>query len=99
MKIPPLLLAAAVLAGPVFAQEQSPFDQTVQSADYLEPAIPHPEQAKEAAAKLAALEGKFGRKPNIVVLLVDDMGWGDPGTYGGGLLIGAPTPNIDQMAA
>ncbi|MGC1481964.1 MAG: arylsulfatase, partial [Chthoniobacterales bacterium] len=42
---------------------------------------------------------KFGRKPNIVVLLVDDMGWGDPGTYGGGLLIGAPTPNIDQMAA
>lgn len=26
------------------------------------------------------------------------MGWGDPGVYGGGEAIGAPTPNIDRLA-
>jgi arylsulfatase len=26
------------------------------------------------------------------------MGWGDPGVYGGGHAIGAPTPNIDGLA-
>ncbi|MGI8967426.1 MAG: sulfatase-like hydrolase/transferase, partial [Limisphaerales bacterium] len=34
-------------------------------------------------------------KPNIIFLLTDDMGYGDPGCYGGKL---APTPNIDRLA-
>ena len=38
-------------------------------------------------------------KPNIVLVLMDNLGWGEPGVYGGGILRGAPTPRIDQLAA
>ena len=34
-------------------------------------------------------------KPNIIIILTDDMGFGDIGCYGGKF---APTPNIDRMA-
>lgn len=96
-----LFALAATLALPVSAEDAKPnaFALPPQVKPYLEPAIPRPEQDKQAAEKLAELESKTGRKPNIVILLVDDMGWGDPGCYGGGMLIGAPTPTIDTMAA
>ncbi|MBK9179806.1 MAG: sulfatase-like hydrolase/transferase [Acidimicrobiales bacterium] len=29
---------------------------------------------------------------------MDDVGWGDFGCYGGGVAVGAPTPNIDKLA-
>jgi arylsulfatase A-like enzyme len=35
-------------------------------------------------------------KPNIVVFYLDDMGWAQPGAYGGKL---APTPHLDRIAA
>lgn len=35
-------------------------------------------------------------KPNILLILVDDMGWAQPGCYGGKM---AATPNIDALAA
>ena len=34
-------------------------------------------------------------RPNIVVVLVDDMGFSDIGRYGGEI----PTPNLDRLAA
>lgn len=37
--------------------------------------------------------------PNIVLILADNLGWGEPGCYGGGALRGAPTPRIDALAA
>ena len=39
------------------------------------------------------------RKPNILFILADNLGFGDLGVYGGGELRGAPTPRIDQLAA
>ena len=29
---------------------------------------------------------------------MDDVGWGDFGCYGGGVAVGAPTPNFDRLA-
>ena len=39
------------------------------------------------------------QKPNIVFILVDNLGYGELGVYGGGILRGAPTPRIDQLAS
>ena len=48
--------------------------------------------------KLAGLEKRFGKKPNIIYVLGDDVGWGELGSYLGGKLRGTPTPNLDSMA-
>jgi len=37
-------------------------------------------------------------KPNIVLVLMDNFGYGELGVYGGGAIRGAPTPNIDSIA-
>jgi arylsulfatase len=37
--------------------------------------------------------------PNIVLILADNLGWGELGCYGGGVLRGAPTPRIDRLAS
>jgi arylsulfatase len=37
-------------------------------------------------------------KPNFVFILADNLGYGELGCYGGGLLRGAPTPIIDRLA-
>ena len=39
------------------------------------------------------------RKPNIVLILMDNLGYGELGVYGGGILRGAPTPRIDKLAS
>lgn len=38
-------------------------------------------------------------RPNIVLIVADNLGWGELGCYGGGALRGAPTPHIDRLAA
>ena len=49
-----------------------------------------------------AQEGTGGataaKKPNIILIVSDDFGYGDAGPYGGGPGRGMPTPNIDRMA-
>jgi arylsulfatase A-like enzyme len=53
----------------------------------------------------AALIGAGGplqaqeQKPNIILIVSDDFGYGDAGVYGGGEGRGMPTPNLDRMAA
>ena len=37
--------------------------------------------------------------PNIVFILMDNLGYGEVGVYGGGITRGAPTPRIDKLAA
>jgi arylsulfatase len=39
------------------------------------------------------------KKPNIVFMLTDNLGYGELGSYGGGILRGPPTPHIDRLAA
>ena len=79
-----------------------PFDPiaspTVRIAPHREPAFVFPDQAEAAREKLAAYGARAGRRPNILVILFDDVGWGDFGCYGGGVAVGAPTPRIDALA-
>lgn len=37
-------------------------------------------------------------RPNVLFILLDNVGFGDPGCYGGGALRMAPTPRIDALA-
>jgi arylsulfatase A-like enzyme len=39
------------------------------------------------------------KKPNIVLILSDDFGYGDSGPYGGGEGRGMPTPSLDRLAS
>ncbi|MGB5661494.1 MAG: sulfatase-like hydrolase/transferase [Thermoanaerobaculia bacterium] len=40
-----------------------------------------------------------GAQPNVVFMLMDNLGWGEIGAYGGGILRGAETPRLDALAA
>ena len=56
------------------------------------------EEDKVIDKRLAELEDKFGKKPNIIYILTDDIGWGELGWQGGGKHRGTPTPTLDKMA-
>ena len=38
------------------------------------------------------------KQPNVVLVLMDNFGYGEIGVYGGGVMRGAPTPRIDSIA-
>jgi arylsulfatase A-like enzyme len=67
-------------------------------ASNMEPVIVHPAEEAQTSDKLAALQAKTGRKPNLLVFLMDDVGWMDPGFNGGGTAVGNATPHMDELA-
>jgi len=52
--------------------------------------------AASGAAATAFGQARGKRPPNIVFILADDLGWGEPGCYGNTFNL---TPNIDRLAA
>ena len=51
----------------------------------------------DAAPALAPTQGT--QKPNILFMLVDNLGYDELGAYGGGATRGAPTPRLDKLAS
>ncbi len=51
-----------------------------------------------ALLAFAAGSAAAADKPNIILILSDDFGYGDSGVYGGGIGRGMPTPTLDKMA-
>ena len=48
---------------------------------------------------MIAVPAAAQKRPNIVFLMGDDIGWNDFGAYtGGGAALGHPTPNVDRIA-
>jgi arylsulfatase A-like enzyme len=60
------------------------------------PETPPSAAAPQAAAALA--DPVPAGKPNILFMMADNLGYGEVGCYGGGILRGAPTPRIDRLA-
>jgi arylsulfatase A-like enzyme len=50
----------------------------------------------QAGDHACAVGQDSGDRPNIVLMLADDMGWRDPQCYQRGSKI--PTPNLDRLA-
>ncbi len=49
-----------------------------------------------AAETRPLLSARLGRQPNVILIVADDLGYGDVGAYGQKIL---KTPNIDRLAA
>ena len=45
------------------------------------------------------LYAQSGKKPNVVLMLADNVGYGDIGAFQGGEIRGMPTPRIDRLAS
>jgi arylsulfatase len=89
-----VLVASLFLQTPMFAQQfDAPFEKLAgKKADAWAA------EDRQVDAKLSELEGRFGKKPNIIYVLADDVGWGELGWQGGGKFRGTPTPVLDEMA-
>ena len=48
---------------------------------------------------LVAASAMAQDKHNVVLMVTDNLDWGDIGVYGGGILRGAETPWLDTLAA
>ena len=93
-----ILGLSLTLPSPAALGQASVLSKAVRTSESMEPALAFPEQDAAAAKKLAEFVARTGKRPNIVWFVIDDMGYGDPGVYGGGAAIGAATPNMDRLA-
>jgi len=57
--------------------------------------VPFRGQAALISSKAEAVAGRANKRPNIVVILTDDQGWGDLSVHGN---VNLKTPNIDSLA-
>jgi arylsulfatase len=55
--------------------------------------------AASGAVAASAAPGEGAPRPNVVLMLSDNLGYGEIGAYGGGVLRGSPTPRLDRLAA
>jgi len=46
----------------------------------------------------ASFAARSQDKPNVVIVFMDNFGWGEPGFNGGGITRGAETPQMDKLA-
>lgn len=67
-------------------------------SDHQETRFVRREYEREAERKLSTYRKRANKPPNFLVIVMDDVGWGDFGCYGGGVAVGAATPNIDRLA-
>ncbi|MCL1064410.1 arylsulfatase [Shewanella benthica] len=96
--LPMMALSCFSIPTMVSAEAVSALSDAKKFQENMEAAVPRPEQQIQADNKLAALKQKTGKRPNVLILMVDDLGYGDVGAFGGGVAIGAATPNIDALA-
>jgi len=87
--------AAALLASQAFAAGPAPLDRTI--LPIQEPARP---LYSEIDARKVAMPPRFEVKapdgaPNVVIVLIDDMGFGVPMTFGGPVTM----PTLDSLRA
>lgn len=98
------LLVAGTAAGAADEPVQSTWEDTmvkeaVRTKKNFEPMIVHPGEQAKAREKIEEFMKKNqGKRPNILLFVMDDVGWGDLGCYGGGEAVGAPTPTMDRLA-
>ena len=82
------------------ASSQSAKPGVVHDSEYYVLLMQHGErwatEDQEIDQQLAELRKKHGTPPNIIHILIDDMGWTDLGCMGSDLY---ETPNIDRLAA
>jgi arylsulfatase len=96
---------AALILTPQSVQDSTPFSGNLSRASLEEAMSKSVICARGAMASLAAVlalgvtaagpASAQDKKPNIVMLMTDDTGWGDFGAYaGGGKAFGHPTPTL-----
>ena len=90
-----LILGLGALLGVVLLitfiiRSLQPVTNGLSPADYAE--VLHPPVATES---VVAVVEEHAPRPNIVLILADDLGYGDVGAYGGEVL---DTPNMDRIA-
>jgi arylsulfatase len=93
-----LVALACITCGTARAADDPLVQPLVEVAKNREPVLVHATQLADAQRKLDAFVKRTGRRPNVLVFIMDDVGWGDLGVYGGGVAVGAPTPNMDRLA-
>ena len=90
------VLAASLLTAPHAASALQP-DAPFQALQERQRAA-WSDEDRQIDGKLAALQQKFGKRPNIIYILTDDVGWGELGWQGGGKHRGTPSAELDRLA-